>query len=125
MDPQGAIVAAVGLLCMSGMLHLVRNATVNGHLDRNSAIGIRTKATQRSDTAWSAGHRAAAPWILVTALTGYAGGLTALVLSVALLATDAQSPVALAIALAGYGVVIVLLVVSTGKANTAARAAAR
>ena len=119
MDPVGAIVAAVGLLCVSGMVHLVRNQTVNGQLGRNSAIGIRTKATQLSESAWSAGHRAAGPWLLATALTGYAGGLTALVLSLALLATDAQSPVALIIALAGYVAVVVLLVVSAGKANTA------
>jgi len=124
MDPVGGLVSGIGLVFLSGVLHVVTTQASKRSLDRNSAIGIRTKATQLSDSAWLAGHRAARPWIQVTAITGYDAATTAIILSLASMAAKRESPVALIVSLAGYVAVITLLIVATGKANTAARATA-
>ena len=36
--------------------------SATGLLPRNRFVGVRTGATQRDDAAWTAAHRAAAPW---------------------------------------------------------------
>ncbi len=120
MDPAGALMPSIGLIVLSALLHLVRNQAANGQIERNSAIGIRTKQTQRSDDAWLAGHRAASPWLLGTAITGYAAGVMALCVSLAMLASDKTGPAPAVTALAGFVAVISLLILSTIKANAAA-----
>ena len=44
-----------------GVIFVVTRMGANGDVGRNRAVGIRTRATQRSDAAWRAGHAAALP----------------------------------------------------------------
>ena len=53
-----AVIMSVGVL---GILFMVTRMGASGDMGRNGAVGIRTKATQRSDAAWHAGHAAALP----------------------------------------------------------------
>lgn len=122
MDPAGAVTAGLGLILLSGMVQVLRIQTSGGHLERNCALGIRTKATKASDSAWLAGHRAAGPWLQAATLTGYGAAVVSLGSSLVLLTVREQSAVPLVVALTGCVAVVVLLLVSTGKANEAARA---
>ena len=121
MDPVGGLSLGVGLIFLSLIIHFVRNETVSGKLDRNAAIGIRTKATRSSDSAWLAGHRAAGPWLLVTAITGYVAGLTAIVISVTLMVAGGENPATMIVPLAGYVAVVVLLITAASKADSSAK----
>jgi len=123
MDPVGGFVFGVGLLMLGVTIHFVSNQVASGDLGRNSAIGIRTKATMASDDAWEAGHAAAAPMLTVTHLTAYTAGAITLVIGVASTMTDVGRPVAIAVPLCGVGAVLTLLVMAASKANSAARAA--
>ena len=120
MDPVGGLSLGVGLVFLSLIIHFVRNEAVSGRLDRNSAIGIRTKATRSSDAAWLAGHRAAGPWLLVTAITGYVAGLTAIVIAVTLMATEGDNLAVMIVPLAGFVAVIALLITAASKADSSA-----
>ena len=44
---------------MIAILYGVTRAGATGGISRNGAVGIRTRATKRSDDAWQAGHAAA------------------------------------------------------------------
>ncbi|WAA65789.1 SdpI family protein [Microbacterium oxydans] len=50
-----------------------------GRLRRNRIAGIRTRATMRSDTAWSAAHRSAAPTVWIGFAVSAVAGIVALV----------------------------------------------
>ena len=69
----GYISALIGLLLMSGVFWAVANSAKKGNLPRNSAVGIRTKATQASDKAWNMAHQVAAPYLMVAAMVGLVG----------------------------------------------------
>ncbi len=103
------------------LLHVLSGPLTRGELDRNSALGIRTRATKASDEAWHDGHRAAGPWLRASMIAGYAFALAACVVAVALLTAGRQSGAPMVIAFLGYVVVVALLGVATVKANAAAR----
>ncbi|WP_157745461.1 SdpI family protein [Nocardiopsis gilva] len=72
MEEVGVLLcSALGLAAVAGLTHYIKNAAENGSLDRNSTSGLRTRITKSSDVAWTAGHRAAAPWLMSCAFTGY------------------------------------------------------
>lgn len=55
------VVPVVVAMAVAVMVWLITRAAARGHLTANGAIGIRTPATQRSEEAWVAAHRAALP----------------------------------------------------------------
>jgi len=115
----GAGIAALGLLVLGGLLQASRSAVPSGRLERNSAVGIRTRATLSSDAAWLAGHRAAAGLPLAAALTGHAAGV--LTLGTALLAGEGGAALATVLAAAGYLGVVGLVVAAAVAADREAR----
>ncbi|MEU3270016.1 SdpI family protein [Saccharomonospora sp. NPDC006951] len=64
-----AMLVAVSLCCVP-----LARAMASGNLPRNHTVGLRIKATMRSDAAWIAGNRAAASLVrrtaIATAVTG-------------------------------------------------------
>lgn len=123
MDPTAGLGFAAGLVTLGGVVHHLRNQVASGAIRRNSAVGIRTKATMASDDAWRAGHAAAAPMLTAAFLTAYAAALTSLALALALALTDSGSPAAVIVPAAGTVAFLALLVAAAVKANSAARAA--
>jgi uncharacterized membrane protein len=123
MDPVGGLVFAVGLIMLALMVHYLKSQVASGNFGRNSAIGIRTKATMSSDAAWDAGHSAAAPMLTVAYLTAYAAGVITAAMVLALKLSDVDKPVFIVVPLCGMGLVIALVSAAAGKANSAARAA--
>lgn len=61
----GALFGIVMSLVVLGILYGVTRAGATGGMGRNGAIGIRTRATKRSDDAWQAGHAAALPVVRI------------------------------------------------------------
>lgn len=92
-----AMVMAAGTFAMT-------LAAARGSLAPNGLVGIRTPATQRSDAAWRAGHRAALP------IVGW-GGLVAVVAgAVALTALpDSAEPDAAGMVLLAFDVAMLLV----------------
>ncbi|GAA0397638.1 SdpI family protein [Streptomyces luteireticuli] len=125
MDPVAGLVFGVGLLTLGALIHYMKNQVASGNIRRNSVIGIRTKATMSSDSAWEAGHAAATPMLTVTCLTAYAVGATTLAIGLALMLGDTRNPAVIIVPLIGIGAVLALLTAASVKANSAARAAAR
>lgn len=71
----GYVFLVVGALLFSLLSLGMGGAIKKGSLERNGAIGIRTKATLMSDAAWSEGHKAAIPYLNAVAITGFMGAL--------------------------------------------------
>jgi hypothetical protein len=114
MEERGALFfAALGLLALSGLSHFIRSSIASGTLDRNSAIGLRTKATQSSDVAWVAGHKAAGPWLSACAGLGYLMGAATAVGALVTIATDSIHSSIWFLPAVGFAGVVVLLVLAT------------
>lgn len=88
-------------------------------LGRNSAIGIRTKYTLASDTAWEEGHRAGVPYLYAMAAIAiiHAGGLAGI-------EQAGSTRVGHMLAVLGWVLIIVCAVFAAKAANSAARNAA-
>lgn len=108
----GLITAGVGIVFVSGFMHYVKSATENGSLDRNSAVGIRTRITTASDAAWRSGHRAAGPWLLSGAFTGYFITFLSLASAVYGMTSGGVGDAFMLIPGTGFLVLVVILVVA-------------
>ena len=117
MDTVGPVAVAVSVVLVGIVVRLITAQAADGHLDRNGVVGIRTRATTRSDAAWRAGHAAALPTIRVGALVGYA--LAAVTVGAAFVLSG--RPYALILGLVALGVLVVFIVVAARSAVLAAR----
>ncbi|MCX5204975.1 SdpI family protein [Streptomyces sp. NBC_00237] len=122
MDPAAGLVFGVGLLTLGLLIQYMKKQVASGNIQRNSAIGIRTKATMASDAAWERGHAASAPMLTATFLTAYAAGAISVVLGVVMMVSDSANAAVIVVPLCGLVVVLGLLVAASVAANTAARA---
>ena len=68
MPIAATLIASMGLVILSALCLTISKTATSGTLHRNSAIGIRTSETKKSDAAWESGHREAAPILKVTGL---------------------------------------------------------
>ncbi|MEU4565113.1 SdpI family protein [Micromonospora sp. NPDC023956] len=116
----GLITALLGLLAVPLVCVGVTRAGANGQLERNGAVGIRTRDTQLSDAAWQAGHAAVLPVVTRTGWVGVVAAVLAVATHVA-----AGLPWSVLVAVAGLTAESVLLAVAAGAAGRAARDTAR
>ncbi|MEG9226142.1 SdpI family protein [Aeromicrobium sp. Sec7.5] len=112
---EALVLPAASLVSLGLLLGWTAHASRGDGLERNSLIGIRTRATMASDDAWHAGHRAAAGPLGVAAWSSGATGVTGTVLAIA------GSWLAGPAVAVGYVALVVLLVVATLRAARAAR----
>jgi hypothetical protein len=114
----GLVVLGFGLAVVALLTVTTTRSAAEGHLERNGAIGIRTRHTRASDEAWRAGHSAALPVVRYVVHVAVAAVLAAVVAAVL------GGPVAaVVVGLAGMGVQVAVLVLGARRANEAARAA--
>ena len=85
-----------------------------GTLRRNRLAGLRTPTTMRSDAAWEAGHRAGGGLLVLAGVLFAGAGLTLL--------ARPSNIVGMTIVFGSVGLVVALALVSTARANRAARA---
>ncbi|MDN8624935.1 MULTISPECIES: SdpI family protein [Corynebacterium] len=118
MPVVAALIASVGLVIVSVLCLTLPGNAASGKVPRNSAIGIRTTETKKSDEGWNVGHRAAARILKRT-------GIVALILTAALLFSSffrgEMSVVAVTCGVLGYVVVIGGLCWAAVVANNAAK----
>lgn len=118
MPVVAALIASVGLVIVSVLCLTLPGKAVSGKVPRNSAIGIRTTETKKSDQGWDAGHRAAAPILKRT-------GVVALILTGALLFSSffrgEMSVVAVTCGVLGYAMIIGGLCWAAVVSNNAAK----
>ncbi|MEV0300770.1 MULTISPECIES: SdpI family protein [Streptomyces] len=123
MDPVAGFTFGVGLMTLGVMIHYVKSRVASGSIERNSTMGIRTKATMSSDRAWQAGHASATPMLTATFLTAYAMGAVSSALGLAFTLGDVRNAAVIIVPSAGLVAVLALLTAAAIKANSAARAA--
>jgi len=120
----GGAVSLVGSFFVLALVLLGVAAMVGGgSLDRNGAVGIRTRATRASDDAWKAGHEAAHGALRATGLLCLGFGVLTALLALVVRGAAAEA-VVVGTAAAGYAALVAGLVVTSRRANTAARRAA-
>ncbi len=66
---MGPLIGIATSLVVLGVILAVTRMGASGELGRNGAVGIRIRATRRSDEAWRAGHAAALPVARTACLT--------------------------------------------------------
>lgn len=75
----GYIPLIVGMLLLTTMSTFMSSAIKKGDLEKNNAIGFRTKATLSSENAWEAGHQKSVPYLQATTIIGTLGVITSIV----------------------------------------------
>ena len=110
--------ALVGLLLVVAGAALLWTAWTGSQrrLRRNWFVGIRTRATMRSDQAWAAAHEEAAGPL------GVGAGFTALA-GLAVLVSGLDDPIGITATFVGVGVALVSVLVGARKGIAAARRA--
>lgn len=108
-----ALLAPAMMIAGLALMRIGRRAT-QGTLGRNAIAGIRTRATMRSDAAWEAGHRAGGGLMIPAGALFVVAGLALL--------TRPSNSVGTTITMGVTVGVLVVAVVSTRRANRAARA---
>lgn len=99
----------------------VAYAAGNGSLDANSAVGLRTKATKASSTAWREGHQAARPLLIAAAIPGMVGAVTTLALLVVVPDSLSEGLAGVAIPVAALVAALALLISSGIQADKKAK----
>ncbi|EFQ84405.1 hypothetical protein HMPREF0063_10257 [Aeromicrobium marinum DSM 15272] len=121
MDPSATISLTAGLAMLAVLLQHLRCAVLDGHLGRNGAVGLRTRATRSSDRAWTAGHLAAAPRLRAAWISAAVGAAATVAAAGVQAAVGDRSPWALLPSGVAYAVVLGLVAAAGVTADRAAR----
>jgi len=116
-----AALLAFATLMIAVPAHLTQAMSRSGTLQRNRAFGIKTRATLRSDAAWSRGHAVAEPWLLAAALCGYGTAAGAALLLVLAASVGLSAVPALVIAIGGFVGATAQVIAGGVVGNSAAR----
>ena len=101
-------------LMAGGVVLVVLGAMARaGRLNRQSAVGLRTKATLASDGAWKAAHKASANWVIGAGAILFVGGVL-----VALMDSETTGDV---VALVATGLMLIPLVIAFRRGQAAAQ----
>lgn len=87
-----------------------------GRLERNWAMGLRTKRLMASDEAWETGHRAAAPMLM-------GAGAVSIIAGAVTIPQPDDGAIGTAIVLTGAGLLLVMVIVSLRQAHRAVEGA--
>ena len=82
-DLLGVIMLSFSTVLVCVVTVVTVRAAAAGSLDRNGAVGLRTRHTRATDAAWSAGHAAALPrvrWSVPVAVCAVVAAIVLLVL---------------------------------------------
>ncbi|MCS5478843.1 SdpI family protein [Corynebacterium sp. YIM 101645] len=105
-----------GVVLVSVVCTWVARAGARGDLGRNDAVGLRTRDTRASDTAWQAGHAAALPLLNRTIWIAVATVVLAVVIQAAW-----GGQWGILVGLGGMTAEVGVLVLATRAANRAAK----
>ena len=107
------MIAGIALM-VGGVALVVLGAIAGaGKLNRQSAVGLRTKATLASDGAWKAAHEAAANWVIGAGTILFVGGVL-----VVLMDSETTGDV---VALVATGLMLIPLVIAFRRGQAAAQ----
>ncbi|WP_432492041.1 SdpI family protein [Kineococcus auxinigenes] len=121
--PVGAVISAVwGLAVLAVLLVVMARAVHSGGLERNSLMGVRTRATTHCDECWRVGHRAAQPGLRRAGWVAAVAAVVGVVLAVVGSGRSWGEVVTLTAFGAGYAGVVAVLLHVTVVAGRAARA---
>ena len=118
---MAAVVVVSALLALTALLGAVTAAVRGGHLDRNHAVGIKTRHTLHCEQCWSTGHRASLPHLQRAVRVGLVAAAVSGGLALALRGQSWGEGVAMVGAGAGYLALIALTLRSAIVADRAAR----
>jgi uncharacterized membrane protein len=107
------MIAGIALM-VGGVALVVLGAIARaGKLNRQSAVGLRTKATLASDEAWKAAHEAAANWVIGAGAILFVGGVL-----VVLMDSEATGDV---VALVATALMLIPIVIAFRRGQAAAQ----
>ncbi|MFI9629721.1 SdpI family protein [Streptomyces sp. NPDC052042] len=115
-DIAGLVSILFGVIVVSAASTWTARAGAKGELTRNGSVGLRTRHTQTSDSAWQAGHAAALPLLTRTVWVA----VITIVLA-ALVQLSSGGPWGILVGVCGMVVEVIMLVVATRAANRAAK----
>ena len=113
---MGLLMLLFVLVLLSGVCISMTRQAADGQMGRNGLVGIRTRHTQGSDEAWTAGHAAALPLLRPmwpAAAVGVVAAVTVQVL--------AGGPAGSAVAAAALFTEVAVVIRASAAANRAAR----
>lgn len=113
--PHGDRMMIAGIAMMVGGTALVVLGAIAraGKLNRQSVVGLRTKATLASDEGWKAAHEASASWVVAAGAVLFAGGVLVML-------TDSEATGDV-VALVATGLMLFPLVIAFRRGQDAAR----
>jgi hypothetical protein len=117
------MVLAFGLFFLAGLSGTTRRLAQANAFPLDTKWGLRTAQTTRSEAAWAAGHRAAAPMIAIAGVVSLLGGVMILVTAFLVVPTPAAIWTVVLVAVVAYVVTLLMLLIATFVANSGARKA--